>query len=313
MKTAIVGLGLIGGSIAIDLRRAGFSSRLVGVESSARHARLALESGLVDEVASLEEAAGAADVVILAVPVDAIRAVAPAVLDLAGKGAVVIDTGSTKSSVCGAVTAHGKRGQFVAAHPIAGTENSGPLAALAGLFRGKVNIICERERSSARSLSTAESVFERLGMRTIFMDAEEHDLHLAYVSHLSHVSAFLLGQTVLDIEKSEENIFDLAGSGFASTVRLAKSSPAMWVPIFEQNSTHLLRALDEYIAHLATFRRALANHDTDALAAITARANDIRRVLDALGERATAADPRAAGTAATSMNDNLPALHGGQP
>lgn len=312
MKTAIVGLGLIGGSIAIDLRRAGFSSSITGVESSPRHARLALESGLVDEIAPLEEAVRAADVVILAVPVDAIRAIVPVVLELVGKDAVVIDTGSTKSSVCAAVTAHGKRGQFVAAHPIAGTENSGPLAALAGLFRGKVNIICERERSTSRALAAAATLFDRLGMRTIFMDAEEHDLHLAYVSHLSHVSSFLLGQTVLDIEKSEENIFDLAGSGFASTVRLAKSSPAMWVPIFEQNSTHLLRALDEYIAHLATFRRALADHDTDALAAITARANDIRRVLDALGERATAGGPPSAGAAATPMIDNAPALHGGK-
>ena len=288
MRAVIVGLGLVGGSIAIDLRRGGFASRITGVEANARHARLALETGLVDEVAPLDDAVRGAELVVLAVPVDAVRALAPSILDLAGDGAVVVDTGSTKQGVCAAVAGHPRRGQFVAAHPIAGTENSGPLAALAGLFRGKVNIICERELSSPRALSVAGSLFELLGMRTIFMDATEHDLHLAYVSHLSHVSSFLLGQTVLDIEKSEENIFDLAGSGFASTVRLAKSSPSMWVPIFEQNAENLGRALDEYIAHLEAFRRALAARDSEALYAITRRANDIRRVLDALGARASA-------------------------
>ncbi|MGK2857792.1 MAG: prephenate dehydrogenase [Thermoanaerobaculia bacterium] len=312
MKTAIVGLGLIGGSIAIELRRAGFSSSIAGVESNARNARLALEAGLVDEVTSLDAAVREAGVVVLAIPVDAIREIAPATLDQIGERAVVVDTGSTKASVCATLAAHSRRGQFVAAHPIAGTENSGPLAALAGLFRGKVNIVCERERSTARALATAETMFELLGLRTIFMGAEEHDLHLAYVSHLSHVSSFLLGQTVLDIEKSEENIFDLAGSGFASTVRLAKSSPAMWVPIFEQNSANLLRALDEYIAHLATFRRALADHDTEALSAITARANDIRRVLDALGERAASGAQPARGVPETTPNLILSEDRGGQ-
>jgi prephenate dehydrogenase len=306
MSTVIAGLGLIGGSIAIDLRRERSGLPLVGVESNAKHARLALEAGLVDEVAPLAEALRGAQLVILAIPVDAVRELAPLVLDAIGDATVVIDTGSTKATVCAAIAGHPRRAQFVAAHPIAGTENSGPLAALAGLFRGKVNIICERERSGARALSVAEGLFDLLGMRTIFMDAAEHDLHLAYVSHLSHVSSFLLGQTVLDIEKSEENIFDLAGSGFASTVRLAKSSPSMWVPIFEQNAAHLVRALDEYIAHLGAFRRALAERDTDALYAITHRANDIRRVLDALGARATAgAGPAPALPPQTSNNDRI--------
>jgi prephenate dehydrogenase len=313
MRTAIVGLGLIGGSIAIDLRRERFTARIVGVETSSRHARLALEAGLVDEVLPLGEALREAELVVLAVPVDAVRALAPAVLDAIGDGAVVIDTGSTKATVCEAIAGHPRRGQFVAAHPIAGTENSGPLAALAGLFRGKVNIICERERSAPRALSAAESLFGLLGMRTIFMDAAEHDLHLAYVSHLSHVSSFLLGQTVLDIERSEENIFDLAGSGFASTVRLAKSSPSMWVPIFEQNAENLGRALDEYIAHLETFRRALAARDTGALLAITNRANDIRRVLDALGARANAgAGPAAAVSIQPTITDRTESQGGTQ-
>ncbi|MBI2215076.1 MAG: prephenate dehydrogenase [Acidobacteria bacterium] len=313
MKATVIGLGLIGGSIAIDLRRRGFVSSLVGVESNAKHARQALEAGLVDDVAPLADALRGVELVILAIPVDAVRALAPAVLDAIGDAAVVLDTGSTKATVCAALAGHPRRAQFVAAHPIAGTENSGPLAALAGLFQGKVNIICERELSSPRALSVAESLFELLGMRTIFMDAAGHDLHLAYVSHLSHVSSFLLGQTVLDIEKSEESIFDLAGSGFASTVRLAKSSPSMWVPIFEQNAENLGRALDEYIAHLDTFRRALAARDSSALYAITNRANDIRRVLDALGARASAG----AGLATpipvpTTNNDRTETLGGTQ-
>lgn len=304
MRGVIAGLGLIGGSIAIELRRGGFVSSLIGVETSAKHARQALEAGLVDEVLPLGEAIRDAELVILATPVDAVRELAPAVLDAVRADAVVIDTGSTKATVCETIASHPRRAQFVAAHPIAGTENSGPLAALAGLFQGKVNIICERERSGARPLSVAEALFDLLGMRTIFMGAGEHDLHLAYVSHLSHVSSFLLGQTVLDIEQSEENIFDLAGSGFASTVRLAKSSPSMWVPIFEQNAAHLVRALDEYIAHLGAFRSALANRDTEALYAITRRANDIRRVLDALGARATAGAGSAPVTPFPSIESN---------
>ena len=291
MRTVIVGLGLIGGSIAIDLRRAGLASRIIGVDSNPEHRCFALDRGLVDDIAPLNDVVTTADVVIIAIPVDAIRALVPSVLDRAGEGAVVIDTGSTKSSICAAVTSHARRAQFVAAHPIAGTENSGPDAAIPDLFAGKVNIICEQERSSGTALAVAEAIFGALRMRTTFMTADEHDLHLAYVSHLSHVSSFLLGQTVLDIENDEKTIFNLAGSGFASTVRLAKSSPAMWVPIFEQNAPALTRALDEYIAHLQTFRRALDERDTDALVTITTRANEIRRVLSAIGNGPAPTEP----------------------
>jgi prephenate dehydrogenase len=218
--------------------------------------------------------------IILAIPVNAVNALLPSVLDSLKRDTVVFDTGSTKSSICKSVTHHPKRMQFVAAHPISGTENSGPTAALSGLFRGKTNIICEQEKSSAHSLAVVKAVFEALGMNTIFMEAEEHDKHVAYVSHLSHVSSFLLGQTVLDIEKDEKNIFDLAGSGFASTVRLAKSSPAMWAPIFEQNSEYLSQALLEYIMHLQKFHYHLMKKDTKELIKTLTNANEIRRVLD---------------------------------
>ncbi|MFZ6012942.1 MAG: prephenate dehydrogenase [Bacteroidota bacterium] len=282
MKITVIGTGLIGGSIAIDLRKAGISEKLIGVELSKDNARRALELGLVDEVLPLDEAVRDADLVVTAIPVNAIRSVLVKVLDSVSDQTIVIDTGSTKSMICKAIANHSKRPQFVAAHPIAGTENSGPDAAFSGLFVQKTNIICEKERSSEKALETADKIFGVLGMRTIFMDPVEHDKHVAYVSHLSHVSSFLLGQTVLDIEKDEKNIFNLAGSGFASTVRLAKSSPDMWAPIFEQNAEYLSQALLEYIMHLQRFQYHLMKRDVNELHRIMKDANHIREVLEGI-------------------------------
>jgi prephenate dehydrogenase len=298
VNVAIAGLGLIGGSIALDLRRRRFASRLVGVDADHGHAELALELGLVDRIEDLVTACREADIVVLALPVDAIAAALPATLDALSADGVAIDTGSTKRAICAAAAAHPRRDRFVAAHPIAGTENSGPRAALEGLFAGRMNIVCEAELSAADALDSASRLFDVLELRTIFMEPDEHDRHLAYVSHLSHVSSFLLGQTVLDMEKDEANIFNLAGSGFASTVRLAKSAPSTWVPIFRQNAPHLTRALDEYVAHLTAFREALAAHDDGALRAIVERANEIRRVLDDLGAIPSV---RSTDTAATNL------------
>lgn len=282
MRTAIIGLGLIGGSMAIDLRKAGFASHLTGVDKNQGHARRALELGLVDALGELHEAVAQADLVITAIPVNAIKTVVINVLDHILPGAVIVDTGSTKSAICKAIENHPKRSQFVAAHPLAGTENSGPDAAFGGLFTMKTNIICEREKSSEAALNLAAEVFSVMRMRTIFMDPVEHDKHIAYVSHLSHVSAFLLGQTVLDIEKDEKNIFNLAGSGFASTVRLAKSSPDMWAPIFEQNAEYLSQALLEYIMHLQKFHYHLMKRDVKELHRIMTDANHIRKVLEGM-------------------------------
>jgi prephenate dehydrogenase len=220
--------------------------------------------------------------VILAIPVSALVKLLPGILDVVPEEAVVIDAGSTKSQICKAVAGHPRRARFVAAHPIAGTENSGPSAAFSGLFRNKTNIICEKERSSPAALERALAVFEALVMNTIFMEPEEHDRHVAYVSHLSHVSSFLLGQTVLDIERDEKNIFDLAGSGFASTVRLAKSSPGMWAPIFEQNAEYLSQALLEYIMHLQRFQYYLMKRDAKELHKIMTEANRIREILNGI-------------------------------
>jgi prephenate dehydrogenase len=280
MKTTIVGLGLIGGSLALGLRKAGIATELIGVDMSEANAKKALELGFIDRVLPEDEAFKLSDLIILAIPVNALNAFLPHVLDSVKKDAVVIDTGSTKSALCKAVANHPNRSQFVAAHPIAGTENSGPAAAFLGLFKGKTNIICESGKSSAHALNVASKVFNALEMKTIFMEADEHDRHVAYVSHLSHVSSFLLGQTVLDIEKDEKNIFDLAGSGFDSTVRLAKSSPDMWAPIFEQNVEYLSQALLEYIMHLQRFHYHLMKRDSKELHRIMSKANEIRRVLD---------------------------------
>ncbi len=280
MKVTVVGLGLIGGSMAIDLRKAGLATSLIGIDQNPEHISKAIELGLVDKVLPENEAFATSDLIILAIPVNAIGAFLPSVLDAVNKNAIVIDAGSTKKMICQSVAGHSKRNQFVAAHPIAGTEYSGPESAFQGLFSDKTNIICERDKSSEKALAVATKIFEVLGMNTIFMEPEEHDKHVAYVSHLSHVSSFLLGQTVLDIEKDEKNIFDLAGSGFASTVRLAKSSPDMWTPIFEQNAEYLSQALLEYIMHLQKFQYHLQKRDAKELHKIMTKANGIRRVLE---------------------------------
>jgi prephenate dehydrogenase len=280
MKVTVIGLGLIGGSMAITLRKEGIASQLFGIDRSEANATKALELGLVDKILPEDEALRQSDLVIVSIPVNAACALLPSVLDEVNGNAVVIDSGSTKNLICKAVASHPKRSQFVAAHPIAGTEYSGPTAAFHGLFEGKTNIICEREKSAEQALATAQKVFDALKLKTIFMEPVEHDKHVAYVSHLSHVSSFLLGQTVLDIEKDEKNIFDLAGSGFASTVRLAKSSPDMWAPIFEQNAEYLGQALAEYIMHLQKFQYHLMKHDTNELHKVMTKANEIKRVLD---------------------------------
>jgi prephenate dehydrogenase len=280
MKVTVIGLGLIGGSMAIALRKKGLATELFGIDLNPENAKKALELGLVDKILPEDEALSKADLIILAIPVNATCAFLPSVLDAVSKNATVIDLGSTKNLICKSVANHSKRSQFVASHPIAGTEYSGPEAAFFGLFQDKTNIICEREKSSEASLAVAKKIFDTLGMNTIFMDSVDHDKHVAYVSHLSHVSSFLLGQTVLDIEKDEKNIFDLAGSGFASTVRLAKSSPDMWAPIFEQNAEYLGQALTEYIMHLQRFQYHLMKREGKELHKIMAKANEIKRVLD---------------------------------
>jgi len=280
MIVTIIGLGLIGGSLAITIREKDLADRIIGADKNEKNAETALNIGLVDDVFELNDAITVADFVIIAVPVDQTRLLLPEVLNRINPTATVMDVGSTKQGICSAVLNHTKRKRFVATHPIAGTENFGPLAAIPNLFNGKLSIICDREKSDDDALETVRHLYKSIGMNIVYMNAEEHDLHSAYVSHLSHISSFMLGLTVLEIEKNEETIFELAGSGFASTVRLAKSSPEMWTPIFEQNSHHLLNALDTYIDKLKIFREAIEQKNTVKLTSLMKEANDIRRILD---------------------------------
>ena len=282
MKVGVIGVGLVGGSMALDLKKSGLAERVVGTDQQEENAKEAVRLGLIDEAVSLDQLAAGSDVIIAAVPVGALVRLLPDLLKRISENCVVVDVGSTKKQICEAVAGDPKRPRFVAAHPLAGTENSGPKAAFAGLFAGKTNIICERDQSAPDALARAEQVFAALGMKTVYMEAEEHDRHVAYVSHLSHVSSFLLGQTVLDIEKDEQNIFELASTGFSSTVRLAKSSPDMWAPIFEQNARYLSQALLEYIMHLQKFHYHLVKGDVKELHQMMSSANEIRRVLEGI-------------------------------
>lgn len=276
-KVAVIGLGLIGGSLALELKKR-FGWTVIGVDSNKNHAEKALELGIIDEISDFS-VVKTADIVVLAIPVNYAPQLVSDVLDAVKNDALVFDVGSTKENICKNVVKHSKRVNFVAVHPIAGTEFSGPEAAIYNLFDGKVNIICDRELSSNEAVEKTLAIFNALNMRTIFMNSKEHDKHIAYVSHLSHISSFMLGKTVLEIEKDEKNIFDMAGSGFESTVRLAKSSPKMWSPIFVENKKNILTSLDEYIKNLNEFRDLIVNEKTEELQSSMAETNYIKDIL----------------------------------
>jgi prephenate dehydrogenase len=278
MKIVIKGLGLIGGSMALALKEQP-DIHISGMDISAEHCHLALRSGLVQDIVHSEDSLSSADCVILATPVDQIEQEICGILDATGEGTLIVDTGSTKAAICQAVSRHPERYRFVAAHPLAGTEHSGPLAAVRGLFAGKKNIICESEKTSGFYLDRAVRMFEDMGMHTVYMSPDEHDRHAAYVSHLSHVSSFMLGLTVMDIEQDESTIFELAGTGFASTVRLAKSHPVTWTSIFIKNRSNLVTALDEYIGHLINFKECLLKNDPIEMERLLTSANRIKHIL----------------------------------
>lgn len=285
MTVSIVGIGLLGGSFALILREKYPKMRFIGVDTSVVNGQLALAKGIVDEVLPLAEAVAQSELVVLATPVNVLMSLLPQILDLLPDSATLVDLGSTKGLICDVADAHPRRGQFVAAHPMAGTENSGPGAAFRDLLPGKNLIICDRQKSNADSLTLVESLFRDAGMRLFYMTPKEHDLHLAYVSHLSHISAFALGLTVLEKEKDEQAIFDMASTGFSSTVRLAKSSPQMWAPIFDQNRANVSDALAAYIDFLQQFKKVIDTQDVPASLAFMQQANVIRRVLDGIEKK----------------------------
>ena len=279
MKVFLVGLGLIGGSMALALRDRGLADEILGTDRSDEHTRKALELGLVDRIVPLDEGVVEADLTVLATPVDTIPLLAVKILNRLGNGQVLMDTGSIKGELCEATAMHARRGRLVAAHPMWGTEYSGPEAAQHGAFTGRTLVVCEAERSDADALEQVERLFDALGAPIVHMDAEEHDLHAAYVSHISHVTSFALANTVLEKEREERRIFDLAGGGFESTVRLAKSEAATWVPILLHNKYNVLDVLREHIHQLQLMRRMLERDDAEGLREAILRANSIRKII----------------------------------
>ena len=279
MKVTIIGLGLIGGSFALALKAKGLATTVVGVESNPLHATKALELGIADTILPLNEALVGAELIVLSVPVDVIPQLAVKILNRVTEEQIVIDMGSTKEELCEIISMHPMRHRFVATHPMWGTEYSGPQAATANSFASRNVVVCEKERSDSKAVERVETIYRALGMEVLEMDAEQHDLHAAYVSHISHITSFILSTTVLEKEREEEAIFNLAGGGFDSTVRLAKSSAETWIPIFTQNKYNILDVLREYIHQLNLFRKALERDDEATLRDVINRANDIRKVL----------------------------------
>lgn len=283
MKLGVIGLGLIGGSMAIDLKRRGFAAEVLGVDADPVNASAAEKMGLVDRVVSFDECVDSSDLVIVAVPVGAALRLLPMVLDrferTGAADKIVIDVCSTKEQLARQVKYHPLRSRYVASHPMSGTEYSGPWAAKSGLFDGRAGIICDSQESDAKAVKVVESLYDTLNMRIIYMNSSSHDVHTAYVSHVSHVTSFALALTVLEKEKDEKHIFDLASGGFSSTVRLAKSGADMWTPIFMQNSDNVLRVMDTYIEKMNAFRKAIADGDEKTVHELIEEANKIRRII----------------------------------
>ena len=279
MKVGIIGLGLMGGSFAIDIKTKFPDSEIFGIDSSNKNLDKALELGLIDYGIDFKDLKNM-DLILVSVPVDKMFDLIDKVLNLIGYNTLVFDVGSTKEPICNYLKNHNKRSNYLAAHPMAGTEFSGPKAAIKGLYVGKTNIICEFEKTDKKLGKLALEIFDALNMKTIYMDPKSHDIHVAYVSHLSHVSSFMLGKTVIEKEKNENNIFDLAGSGFESTVRLAKSNPRTWTPIFLQNKINLAASIDEYISNLNLLKQLIIDGNDKELIKVLNNTNRITEILN---------------------------------
>ena len=278
MRLAVIGIGLMGGSLALTLKRKGFVSNVIGVDNNTQHQAEALALGLVDEIMTLEDAVRNSDIIAIATPVNIAEKLLPTILDLVDQQ-VVFDVGSTKESIVNIANGHAKKGRFVPTHPMWGTEFSGPSAAQEDAFLEKATVICNADKVDADALQKVESLYKALGMHIVNMDAIKHDIHVAYVSHISHITSFALANTVLEKEKESDAIFELASGGFESTVRLAKSNAAMWVPIFMQNKENVLDVLNEHISQLKKFKACLEKENFEYLSDLIENANGIKRIL----------------------------------
>ncbi len=278
MTVTVVGIGLIGGSFALALKDKGLAKKVIGVESNEEHKRKALALRLVDEVKELSEAVEESDLIFLAVPVDAASKLLPSILDKVDKQ-VVLDAGSTKDGIVEVIKNHPKRNRFVATHPMWGTEYSGPEAAVRGAFEGKATVICNKEENDKDAVELVENIYRQLGMHLMYMNAKDHDVHVAYVSHISHITSFALANTVLEKEKEEDAIFELASGGFESTVRLAKSNPLTGASIFMKNKENVLDVLNEHISQLRKFKACLEKENYEYLEELMINANKIKRII----------------------------------
>jgi prephenate dehydrogenase len=278
MVVTIIGVGLIGGSLAIALKDKRLAKKIIGVENNSTHAAKALELGLVQEIWELDEAVAQSNLVILAIPVDGVEKLLPRILDRVDKQ-VVMDVGSIKGGIMDIIKDHPRKSRFVPTHPMWGTEYSGPEAAVKGAFTGKATVICDKDSCDADALKVVEDVYRSLGMHLVYMDAYAHDVHVAYVSHISHITSFALANTVLEKEKEEDAIFSLASGGFESTVRLAKSNPSMWIPIFMQNRDNVLDVLNEHISQLRKFKACLEKENYTYLKELIEQANNIGKII----------------------------------
>jgi prephenate dehydrogenase len=278
MTTTIIGIGLIGGSFALALKDKGIAQNVIGLDANEEHQRKALSLGLVDEIKELDEAIADSDLIVLATPVDIVIELLPRILDKVNKQ-LVIDVGSTKEGILEAVKNHPNRKTFVATHPMWGTEYSGPEAALHGAFADKATVICDKEQSDADAVKLVENIYTKLGMHLMYMNGHDHDVHVAYVSHISHITSFALANTVLEKEREEDAIFELASGGFESTVRLAKSNPLTWASIFMQNRENVLDVLNEHISQLRKFKACLEKENIEYLEELMVNANKIKRIL----------------------------------
>lgn len=279
MVVTIVGVGLISGSFALALKDNGISSHIIGVSKTATSAQKAIDLGIIDEALPLIDAIKKSDFIYVAIPVDATIPILQIILDNINETQFVADAGSTKFELCDAIKDHPMRHRFIATHPMWGTEHSGPEAAVKNAFAGRACVICEKEKTNPSIIATIENIYRLLGMNIIYMDAIAHDMHAAYISHISHITSFALANTVLEKEKEENTIFELAGGGFESTVRLAKSSPSMWAPIFMQNRENVLDVLNEHISQLRKFKSCLEKGNIEYLSELMTNANKIKRIL----------------------------------
>ena len=278
MRLAVIGIGLMGGSLALSLKKKGFVSNVIGVDNNLDHQTEALRLGIVDEIMTLEDAVKLSDIIAIATPVNTAEKLLPSVLDLVDQQ-IVFDLGSTKEAVAQIASVHPKKGRFVPTHPMWGTEFSGPSAAQSDAFENKATVICNMEQVDMDALLTVERLYKTLGMHIVSMNATKHDIHVAYVSHISHITSFALANTVLEKERESDNIFELASGGFDSTVRLAKSNAATWVPIFMQNKENVLDVLNEHISQLRKFKSCLEKENFEYLAELIENANGIKRIL----------------------------------